>query len=76
MMRGLLVGRSSSEEGCLTTDGDGEDVGMGVSVDGLHTSLFFFSNFSLWVFFECLQTLGHFKNFVLSLIFGANNRFR
>jgi hypothetical protein len=47
---GLLVGRPSLEEGCLTADGDGEDVEMSVSMGGLRTYCFFF----LFVFFECL----------------------
>ena len=41
---GLLAGRPSLEEGCLTAHGDGEDVGMGgvgVGFGGLRTCLFF-----------------------------------
>jgi len=44
---GLLVGRPSLEEGCLTADGDGEDVGMSMSVggggDARKSSIFFLS---------------------------------
>jgi len=47
---GLLVGRPSLEEGCLTADGDGEDVGMSVSMGGLRTYFFFLFS----PFFECL----------------------
>lgn len=38
---GLLVGRPSLEEGCLMADGDGEDVGMNVSMGGLRMCFFF-----------------------------------
>jgi hypothetical protein len=37
---GMLVGRPSLEEGCLTADGDGEDVGMSVSIGGLRMCFF------------------------------------
>jgi len=48
---GLLVGRPSLEEGCLTADGDGEDVGMSVSMGGLRKC---FLSFFSFVFFQCL----------------------
>ena len=43
---GLLTGRPSLEEGCLTADGDGEDVGMSVSIGGIGMCFFIF------IFFE------------------------
>ncbi|KIM47257.1 hypothetical protein M413DRAFT_271799 [Hebeloma cylindrosporum] len=54
---GMLVGRPSLEEGCLTADGDGEDVGMSVSIGGgglgrAGLRMSFFSFFLLFSFYS------------------------
>ena len=53
MQTGWLSGQLSLEEGCLNADGNGEDVGMSVSIGGI--GMFFFLPFFRMLTLLCVN---------------------